>query len=1626
MTLQDPPSGEITRAQTNLAILRRLAELDDQDQLTDDDRDLFGQWSGWGPMAKAFETRDGTWGEIADEVPDLISPAARETAFAATPTAFYTSSQVIDAAWTLAEGIGFGGGRALEPGCGSGRFMAGAPEGTEVRWTGVEFDLTSARIAELLHPEASIVTRRLEDLTLTDRSYDLVIGNVPFSDVKPHDRVHASHGLSLHNYFLWRSLMAVKPGGYVIAVTSRFTLDAEGAKQRGALGEFADLVGAIRLPAGAFKSCGTDVVTDLLVLRRRDPDEGYGDCAWHETGSVQTDTRRWSQINRYYIDHPEQVLGTLSTKNGQYGKDDLTVVATETFEDDLDMAIGRIVVNSRRFRLMDKPEPEQVADPFDVDAEGRKEASFHITGPQSISQVQLGQLVPVRYSAELEALIRLRDACLDVLAGESDFDAPDAKIAFNRMVLNDLYDAYVNNPKWGPLNRCTIVDRGVDPDTGMPRLSRRRPAMGGFRQDPDYVTVLSFEDYDDDTHLARKGPIFERRINKKPATVDSVDNIGDAIAVSLDRHGHISLPTIAGLLDMPLDRVAGRLAEIAFEDPAKPGSQWVPADEYLSGNVREKLVLAKAAVHDDPKRYHRNVSELTKIIPEDLRPEEISVRLGAPWIPATDLVDFIAEVVLDDPSKADEVEVIHNKVVASWDVNVTAWSRQSSAATVTWGTSRIDAFDLIELACNGKAPEIRDKIPGTKGKTVKNVDETLLASDKMSELSERFGDWIWEDPDRTERLCRYYNDHFNSVVLRHYDGSHLTFPGMRDGFNPYQSQLDMVYRSICLEAAGCGHIVGAGKTSIMAMTAMKMRDLGLVNKPMTIVPNHLLEQVAREIKALFPLRRILMVTKDDLSKERRKRFAAKVATGDWDLVVMTHTGFGAMPVSGDVEASYLRHDLERWEQSLRDSVSENGKTSSGKQLAKRVEQRRARLNELLDRPYDDGVGFEQLGVDYLLVDEAHYFKNLGTPGSCGVSNPSKRAENLHVKLWYLRNLAPGTRVCTLYSGTLISNSLAEMFVVQTYLQPDELRKEGIDQVDAWAGLHVEYETKIEVSPDGKSFRLYRRPSKFQNVPELRRMFAMVVDVRTKGDLALPGPEVVSENIVIPPSPELEAYVDWLVQRADATRNSGGGIYPEPPENDNMLLICTDGRKAALDLELVGVRPGSDRGKVGTVAENVAAVWRDHRDAAYTEVGSTDLSPALGALQIVFCDLGTPNKDKGAQVYGKIKDDLVAQGMDPDRIRFIHEANNDTAKTMLFNDCRNGKVDVLFGSTDKLGVGTNIQHRDVAIHHVDAPWRPSDVEQRVGRGDRPGNQNEKLFVYRYVREGSFDSFMWQALERKARFIAQVLTGDLAAREVPDIGDITLSYTEVKALATGNPLLLEAAEAQAEATRLRRHLKAHLRDQRATEQAIAWNIAEAERLEADGQARLALAEKIGSSSAYKPRLSGEEFTDQNEVGRLIGTKINEARDRCERPGKVQHRVGTWGGAVLQVDVRNNYMKWEINLSVMGTDGQWMRLCEIQPLWLKDGQWYRVGSAVAAAIGELPHRGDSLLMDALRRRTRADDSRAALKAFPQAAELAAAEAWVQRIEDAIAAEVNKDERERSNHAAEVYAAEAAEADA
>ena len=1403
-------SGPIARARASLRALEALARLAAQDGSPSaaDLEELRG-WAGWGPMAPAFAaSRKDAWQQIGERLEWLLTPGQLREAEQATPNAFYTPPSLAAVCWQILRGLGFDHGQILEPGCGAGVFMAATPGGVKAAWVGVERDPVTARIAQLLHPAARIISERLQNAALPAHSVDAVIGNVPFGETPVYDPAAAKDvARSLHNYCIWRSARTLRPGGVAVLITSRYTMDARDTGAREAIAAEADLIGAIRLPGDALSAGGTEVVTDILVLRRRTGDAPPAGMDW--TGTVRLADacpgHPWGyedRVNEWFVTHPATVLGEFRPDHAaQYGRTVRVDRADDAgpLDEALAEAASRLISGARSRGLAWEPPAVLVPDAGSLGipqrADGRKERSFHLAGG-AVCQVQDGSLVPVskpgKELSELTALIRLRDAAVSLLDAEADHDRSEESLAPLRATLNAAYDSYAAG--YGPLNRATITRGEPDAETGLATLSRRRPRMGGFRQDPDYVTVLALETYDDETGQAAKTPIFSQRVNKRPERRTRAESPGEAIQVCLDQHGRLDLTVIAGLLEIPAERVPAELRGLAYLDPV-PGA-WVTAEEYLSGNVRGKLAAARvAAAAADGAEAHRwaaNIAALEQVQPADLGPEEIRAKLGAPWIPASDVRAFAAETLGYAPA------VSYLPVTAQWEIKAERGFADTAAATEEWGTGRIDGYRLLELAVNGKAPVVYDTVQAPDGEIrVRNQAETMLAEEKQRSLSARFAEWAWEDPERCDRLCADYNQRFNSVVLRRYDGSHLTFPGMTAGFTPYPHQRDMVHRIISSPACLCPYPVGTGKTPVMFMAARKLKELGLARKPLIIVPNHLLEQTAREGKRLFPSARILMAAREDLADSRsRKMFAARCATGDWDAVVMTHSAFTAIPVHPATEAAHLTDLAARYRQALTSEPGSGSRTV--KQLAKMIDAFETRARKLLDHRTDDGVYFEHLGADFLLVDESHYFKNLGIPvRTDGFSvAASKRATDLDMKLGLLRE--SGSKTAALFTGTPVSNSLLEMYVLQHYLHPQRLQELGLHSADAWAATFVEFQTSVEVTPDGASFRMKRRPAKFENVPELLTLFGETADLRPPESFAVQRPAAHHHTVVIGSTPELRAYVASLAERADRVRQVDA-------HEDNMLKICSDGRKAALDLELVGITPAHP-GKASAVISNVARIYHANRCLALP--GDDPAAPG-GGFQIVFCDLGTPNTAAGSQVYGKIRAGLIGAGVPAGQIRFIHDASTDLQKAALFTDCRAGKVAVLLGSTDKLGVGTNIQTRCVALHHVDAPWRPADVEQREGRALRPGNLSPSVEIYRYVSEKSFDSFMWQVLERKARFIGQVLSGRPAGRDVDDIGDATLSYAEVKALATGNPLLLELAEANAQVTRLRHLATAHTR-------------------------------------------------------------------------------------------------------------------------------------------------------------------------------------------------------------------------
>lgn len=1601
--------GPITLARGNLQVLEALGRLDrdPQQPLSPGHHAALEQWAGWGPMAKAFDPYERTpaWQQIGARLRELLTPDEGVAAQQATPTSFYTSPAVTAAIWGAVVGLGFDGGQVLEPGCGSGLFMAATPNGLPVSWTGVERDPVSARIARLLHPQARIVNAPLERVSLPPARFDAAIGNVPFADVTPYDPT-APKKLSLHNYFIWRAVQAVHPGGLVAVVTSRFTLDAEdeGQQARSLLADRAELVGAVRLPSGAFREYGTDVVTDVLVLRRRisapaasDPKPTWITSGW------QPELR--TAINRYFLQHPEQVLGRLAPAGGAHHGHILDVVFDgdrDTLEAALTAALDRVVAAAAQRRHTYVPRPDPTVLPDDVvltDQAGHKDGSFHLINGV-VQQVSKGQLVRVgRAGDEVRALIRLRDATLALLDAEADPDTADADLAPLRATLNRRYDAYVAAYGW--LNRCTLIAGPPDEDTGLPTWSRRRPLMGGFRDDPDYVTVLALELWDDDTRTGSKAPIFQHRVNRRPQRPDRARNAADSVALCLDELGELDLATIARLLGITVQQVPAALGDLAYHDPAT--QRWVTADEYLSGDVRRKLDLARAATGGDPGRYQRNVAALQPVQPPDLGPEQIKARLGAPWVEARDIQAFITETL------GGKVTVRRAPLVASWEVKpANAWDATSAAATAEWGTSRYNAYDLIQLACNGGAPVVYDEVQGPDGKThsVRNTSETMLAEAKLQALNERFATWLWEDPERTDRLVKVYNHRFNATVLRRFDGSHLTFPGLTDWFAPYPAQRDIAYRIAATPAALCGFAVGGGKTAAMFMSATTLRRLGLARKPMIVCPNHLLEDTAREGKRLFPNANILMAGSQDVDKEHRKRFAARCALGDYDAVVITQSAFTALAMHPETEATWLAGQIELYRQAaMALGKGEERPSRTVKQIAKQADRLEARHRELLDRRTDNGVTFEQLGCDFLLVDEAHYFKRLGFPTRMEGFNieASKRATDLALKLWWLRGRNPGGRCGAFFTGTPISNSLAELFVLMTYLMPERLAELGIDSFDAFAGWCIEYVTQIEVAPDGGSFRLHRRPARFVNVPELRMLLGEVADIRTRETLGLASPDADFDTVVVPASAELRAYIPTLVDRADRIR--AGGV---DRHTDNMLAVCNDGRLAALDLELVRIRT-DDPGKPGAVVDRVAAIYRETADNLYpTKTG--DPSPLPGALQVVFCDLGTPNRKKGAQVYGKIRRGLIAAGIPHQRIRFVHEARTDAAKAELFAACRAGHVSVLLGSTDKLGVGTNIQDRCVAIHHVDAPWRPADIEQREGRGLRPGNHNRRVRVIRYVTEGSFDSYMWQCLERKAAFIAQILTGRLTAREVEDVDSSALSYAEVKALATGQPLLLEASAVAAEIARLKNLAAGHTRAQRRIQDDISKRLREAGAYDEQAQALDAILEQASRSDPMFSSYGSAPLADRAAIGKALAVAATSALQR----GNPQH-PGEWSGLSVRIDPTTAWRNAALEVTV--TAGyRHSATFDMPKSWLQQGQQWRIVAALQQLVDEAPGKAADLRDAAVANRARAADSQALLgRPFEHADQLVAALERKQQIDAAMRAEADKTARAAAQSGAE-----------
>ena len=1478
-------SGEKAKARDILAAIRTLKRIEAEHRSANaEEANILSRFGGFGPVALSIfpdpvtgRYKDG-WQALGEELEALLTPEEYASAKRTTFNAFYTSPSVIGAMHEALRRLGVPeSATILEPGCGSGKFLGAAAEG--MRCIGVEMDSLSGRIARAIHPGADIRIENFRDTKLAEGSIDAVIGNVPFADVRLD---YGGQKLALHDFFFAKSLDALKPDGVLALVTSHYTLDKQNGAVREALAEKADFLGAIRLPSDAFKNEGTKVVTDIVFLRKRAPGEParHADAGWLESRPLAIEDAS-VPINAWFLNHPEMVLGTWSRKDRLYGGDGYSVAANGHLEEQLHAAIRRLAEQTPRRAEAPAASPEGPKPPAFVPPPPERhitEGSFFIADDRRICQVEGGESRPVTYGGtelrsdgtmtgrRLAALIGLRDKARRVLQSQNE-GWPEANRQEARQALNLAYDRFVR--AFGPINKTTFSE------TKDGTVIRRMPNAVKFREDPDAMLVMALEDYDELTGKATKSAIMSRDVVGRTPPVTRVASAEEGLLVSLNQRGTVDLTFISGLYGKPEEAIIQELGDLIYRDPAS--GAWETADQYLAGDVRAKLKAAEAAGPD----YARNVEALSEVQPEDILPGDIDANLGSPWIPESDIRAFASDL-FGVPSAA--IRIGHLTKDALWSVDADYAATASVAANADYGTQRANGVALLEQALNLKTPVIYDIVrSGDREERVVNQEDTLAAREKQAKLKERFRSWIFSDPDRTERLVRIYNDIYNNLRPRLFDGSHLDFPGLNQTIHLRPHQEDAVWRGMSSGNTLLAHAVGAGKTFTMAATGMKMKQAGLIHKPMYVVPNHMLEQFGREFQQLYPNAHLLIAGKEDFAKERRKLLTAKIASGAWDGIVVTHSSFERIGMSKAYQERFLREQIAEYDALLCDRAS-FGSDKAQRNLIKTIEKQKARREEklkslLAEEKKDDGLVFDELGVDHLFVDEAHYFKNLETPTKmdrvAGIqTGGSERAFDLFMKARYLGERHPGHGV-TFATGTPISNTMVELYTMQRFLDPEGLESRGIGHFDGWAATFGQVVDSMEISPDGASLRPRSRFARFVNLPELQSMFRAFADVQTADMLNLPRPALEGGKphiVACPMSDEQAATQQKLVERYERIRKE-----KVDPREDNALAITTDGRKLALDARLVSPEaedhPGS---KVNALADNVAAI-RERTNASR-------------GTQLIFCDMGVHPTAWGYSVYDDIREKLEARGIPASEIASIGDADTDGKKQALFDKVRSGSVRVLLGSTQKMGTGTNVQKRLVALHHVDAPWKPAEVEQREGRILRQGNANKEVAIYRYVTEGSFDAYMWQALETKARFIGQVMTGDITARSADDIGGQELSYAEVKAIASGNPAVLTLAEADAELQRLSILRKNHADEQYLARRALRELPETIERTKRRIHGLSADLATAGARPEDDYRIDGRPC-DRTDASELLGFRLKALPEKVRQTSR--YPLGQWRG-------------------------------------------------------------------------------------------------------------------------------------
>ena len=1361
--------GAKEKFRKNMEAIRVLKECEFEHRLaTPEEQQILSEYVGWGGLADAFDETKPNWANEFQELYAALSPEEYEQARASTLTSHYTSPVIIKSMYKALENMGFSQGNILEPSCGIGNFMGLVPESMkDSKIYGIEIDSITGRIAQQLYQRNSVAIQGYEDTTLPDSFFDVAIGNVPFGDYKLSDKKYNKHNFLIHDYFFAKTLDKVRPGGIVAFITSSGTMDKRNSKVRQYIAQRADLVGAIRLPNNAFlKNAGTEVTADILFLQKRDrmtdimPD-------WVHLGTLENGIA----VNQYFVDNPDMILGEMQTVSGPFGPTPTCMPYEDVpLSEQLNEAIQNIHATITEYEFDDVSNDEELTIPADPDV--RNFSFTLVDGDVYFRENSIMRKVELNATAQnrIKGMIAIRD-CVRTLIEYQTEGYPDWEIQKQQEKLNTIYDDFTK--KYGLINS--------------------RGNSMAFSDDSSYFLLCSLEVLDENGELERKADMFTKRTIGAKTEVTKVDTSSEALAVSIGEKAKIDMELMSKLTGKTEEELYDDLKGVIFINPHyEEGGiyepKYLPADEYLSGNVREKLSVVKAlAVHDET--FNVNVEALTAVQPKDLTASEITVRLGSTWIPQEDIQEFVYELLSPGWYARDKIEVKYSNITGEWSISNKSYDK-GVKATNTFGTKRINAYKIIEESLNLKDVRIFDYVEDEEGKKkpVLNKKETMIAQQKQDLIKAEFDNWIWKNPDRRERLTRLYNERFNSNRPREYDGSHITFNGMNPEIVLRKHQEDAVARIMYGGNSLLGHVVGAGKTWTMVAAAMESKRLGLCNKSLFVVPNHLTEQWASEFLQLYPAANILVATKKDFETKNRKKFCGRIATGDYDAVIIGHSQFEKIPMSFERQVAILERQKTEIMHGIIEAKSQNAERFTIKQLEKSkkaIENKLAKLNDQSRK--DDVVTFEELGVDRIFVDEAHYYKNLYLYTKMrnvgGIAQTeAQKSSDLFMKTQYLDELTGGKGVI-FATGTPVSNSMVELYTMQRYLQYNTLREHNLQHFDAWASTFGETITAIELAPEGTGYRAKTRFAKFFNLPELMAMFKDVADIQTADMLNLPTPTPHYKTIAVEPTEIQKEMVSELADRAEKVRNK-----MVDPSVDNMLKITNDGRKLALDQRLMNpLLPDDESSKVSACAKEVFDIWEQTSD--------------IKGTQLVFCDLSTPKNDGTFNVYSDIRDKLIANGVPESEIEFIHNAETEVKKKELFSKVRKGDVRILLGSTPKMGAGTNVQRLLYASHDFDCPWRPADLEQRAGRIIRQGNTNPDVHIRRYVTKDTFDSYMWQLVENKQKFIGQIMTSKSPVRSAEDIDEMALSYAEIKALTTGNPYIKEKMDLDTQVAKLK---------------------------------------------------------------------------------------------------------------------------------------------------------------------------------------------------------------------------------